>query len=144
MSDERSAEERLMDERSTGGAPVDHHLSSTSTLIAPDTEVGRTRSDVHVYERVPATEQEAEPSISSNTEAPSSVASKYPGVKSCNNAEAGTLSRSPLQWWFLIPLDVVLALSPLFFLGTYSTILGLVCAVADRYCSRRWPMPLSE
>lgn len=100
---------------------VHHDITDTPTLLTSGaSEVSSTRAIEHVYERVPETEPETEAPASGNTKSPSLDTAKEKTEEAREGTQIGALTKSPFQWWFFLPLDVILALSPLFFLGTNS------------------------
>lgn len=101
--------------RQSTGSPVSELRISTERF-EHDRESVRSpvsRSESVRYEQVPQQEQ-----AESRSEA-STMINSLP-VSNNHDAEKpdpGTLKRSPYQWWLLTPMDVLLALTPLFFLS---------------------------
>jgi hypothetical protein len=71
------------------------------------------RSDIVRYEQVPQQEQEETKSVEFTT----STSLPDTANHTAERPGPGTLRRSPYQWWLLTPMDVLLALTPLFFLS---------------------------
>lgn len=105
----------LIDRESTG-SPVSELRISTQSFDHDSVRspVSRSESVRSVrYEQVPQQEQ-AEPRSEASTIINSLPASNNHVPE---KPEPETLRRSPYQWWLLTPMDVLLALTPLFFLS---------------------------
>ena len=86
-------------------------------------------SNVHIYERVPISDIEAKPAHTTVSVTSLTASLKKPHEAEHKDNERGMLTRSPYYWWLSTPLDVLLALTPLFFLGQSITILFSEAAV---------------
>ncbi|CAO2647197.1 Nn.00g081190.m01.CDS01 [Neocucurbitaria sp. VM-36] len=113
------------------GSPIS--VLSTSTQSFPNDSVISpvSRSDSVRYEQVPKHEQGRTRSVESTTNVPTSDSDDHTPEK----PGPGTLRRSPFQWWFLTPMDVLLAFTPLFFLIVACLALSLNNRPTSKYGS---------
>ena len=110
MNERTTATEASNEEAGMPGSPI---LSDSRSILT------RHDSRPHTYERVPATDQPEERAYGSVSEASSTIVPDTPKPKREKAYDTGTLNRSPFHWWFNVPMDVLLALTPLLFLGKY-------------------------
>ncbi|KAJ8116306.1 hypothetical protein OPT61_g2253 [Boeremia exigua] len=95
---------------------LEYQDSNSSTLHTQDVEQRQPRSSLHSYERVPDTEPATDTPVTPGAQSSQPEHSKSSEDEDYKNTEVGTLAKGDFQWWLLLPLDIILALSPLFFL----------------------------
>lgn len=95
------------------GSPVSALRTSTQSFDRSSVISPVSRSDIVRYEQVSQQEQGETGSVDSTTNISTPDSENHTPEK----PGPGTLRRSPFQWWLLTPMDVLLALTPLFFLS---------------------------